>query len=80
MGGQLSGRVFGKYPFAVYTLRPTVQKAINTLPLIFQFWYLYKQQKERYKQQQQCRLTSMIRVVYSILIHQNHSSSVFVLY
>lgn len=31
-GGQLSSRMFGKDPFAVYTSLPTVQKAINTRP------------------------------------------------
>lgn len=37
VGGQLSGRLFEKNPFAVYTSWPTVQKAINTWSLIFHY-------------------------------------------
>lgn len=45
-GGQLSSRMFGNGDFAVYTLLLTVQKAINTWPLFFNFWYLYNSKKD----------------------------------
>lgn len=79
-GGQLSSGMFGKDHFAVYTSLPTVQKAINTWPLFFHFWYLYKQQKGCYKLQKKFRLISVMRVVYPVLMYQNQQCSVLVAY